>query len=373
MTGTGSSNAFTGGLTYDANLSNPFSGQLGVVLSCVEHSTDLCFVNTKFRVSQGDVYSVYTNQADINASITFRGTSLYTGNPGPFGPATLPANTGVGFLGFLGSIPSTGNAFLTDSPFLSGVLDGSLGILPQLYSTTSASTPTDELFAGLVVGHSLEETINPNANLLDQLLGRRFANVTNMAISNDGTIVVINGETFGNTGASDQLGFVDASTGGITSTLRVTLADNTVLRDAQALAYGDPNFTGTQQLYAVYDLGDGNGPTLGTIDTDTGIFTPIGPLGLGPNARVSAIAFSPGATALNPFQQGLYAIANPGYDQQRAAPRRSTRSIRTAAKYSRPSARWWMGREIHSRWHRRRLTGRAACWSMIGAQAACWM
>ncbi len=305
------------GLTYNPDIINPFTGQLGAVLSIDQHSTDLSFVNTKFRVSQGDVFSVYTNQSDLNASITFRGNSLYVGNPGAFGPGAFPANTGVGYLGYMGSIPGTGNSYLANSPFVSGVLDGSLGILPGLYSTSTTSQPTDQLFAGLVVGHSLEETINPNANLLDQLLGQGFSNVTNMAIANDGTIVVINGQNFGNAGASDLMAFVDPATGaiirngGVIEEMPVTLADTTVLRGAQALAYGDPNFTGTQQLYAVYDLGDGNGPTLGTIDTTSGIFTPIGPLGLGQTARVSAIAFSPGGTAINPFQQGLYVIADP--------------------------------------------------------------
>src|SRR6202012_744779 len=89
-------------------------------------------------------------------------------------------------------------------------------------------------------------------------------------------------------------------------------ANRTPLPGIQGLAWGDVNLDGNQQLYAVYDLGNGAGPTLGTITVDftnnRAIFNALGPIGI-PGWRIEALAFFNHETARDPQHQGLYAVA----------------------------------------------------------------
>ncbi len=311
------------GLTYDAAVYDPFSQQYGAFLTIDSGSHHLDFVNHQLRISQGDVYAVYSNAADINAAITFRGGSyLYTGNAGALNGFTVPANTGGAFLGFRGEIPNAqNNGFTTGVPFLTGELTTGVGTVPGLVEDTTnpldATTvaPTNKLFAGLTVGNSLEQPYIQTGNLIDDVLGSAFNRASAIAIAADGTIAVMN--SYDNSLApDDKIGFVDPTTGEITgSAIPITLSNGKPLFDVEAMAYGDLNLNGNDQLYAIYDLHNGAGPTLGVISISvsqtTAIFTPIGSMNLGPNAVVTAMAFTLGGTTIDETHQSLYVAADP--------------------------------------------------------------
>lgn len=304
------------GLTWDSQAINPFTGELGSFLATDVTRDDLLFVDRRLRISQGDVYSVYTPQADINSAIAFRGPTLYTGNIGAFHPVGSPANTGVAFLGALGDV-AVGNGFVGNVPLEEYALTTGIGIRPSLYTTDSGTTaaPSDTFYSGFTVGRSLEKLLNPAASMFDQLLGQTFTSIHGLSISRDGTIAAVDTDQIGPTGlaiAGDELGFIDPLTGALTGEpMAITYNNGTTvsLAGIQGLAYGDPTSSGTDTLYAVYniDLGLDAGllPTLGIIDPATGAFTPVGVqmTGLGALPRIKALAFSP--------EQNLYVIVDP--------------------------------------------------------------
>ncbi|HVT80544.1 MAG TPA: hypothetical protein VHM90_07800, partial [Phycisphaerae bacterium] len=333
-----------GGFTFNPTLVDPFTGQLGAWLSIdtathtvpgprgTARGDDLIFINHQFRVSAGDVFTVYSNIADIQSAITFQGNGLYGGNSGDLGSDNStnngdtnasPGATGTVYIGYRGEIPdnSTNDNFVASAPYLSGQLTGAIGIMPALITDvtdpTVSAPPTRKLFAGLMVAKSLEHPFNSTGNIVDNLLNGsglgNFGHVTGLAVSPDGRIVVVNSSISSAT-SNDQLALVDPTTGFLSTVpVNVTLANSTTvhLQNVEALAYGDPDLTGTASLYAVYDLGDGNGPTLGTININTGVFTPTTALQLGAHARVSAMAFTAGGTSADPNHQAFYVIADP--------------------------------------------------------------
>ncbi len=298
---------------------------------------DLVFVNDRLRISQGDVYAVYTNQADSTDSLTFQGVTqnattgnltskLYTGTPVALSigngtqTVTGPAS-GSGFLGFVGGVINQQQTGLTNgTPFLSGVINGSLGIYPA--ALTQDPNGLNTLYAGLTVGFGLETPAVLGASVGSETLGGNFTNATGLAISRDGTIAVA--RTAVNNGLDqDELGFVDPATASlIGAAVPITFGGNP-LTGIEGLAYGSPDLSGTDSLYAIYkvDLGGGTAlPTLGKLIAVTDptthailsyTFTPISQaLGLGANAQVEGMAFAPGGTNFDPNHQGLYIAAD---------------------------------------------------------------
>jgi hypothetical protein len=299
------------GLTFNNVLPDPFNGGQGVMLSVDASTGNLVLVNTRLHI-QGDAYAVYVTQSDINSSLTFRGQTLYSGSIGTFAPGGVPGNSGTALLGFIGQTTQNNQTFTDGHPFVTGQLDGSIGILPSVYAADTATTPSNILTAGVVVGRSLQQAINPAAAITTQELGNNFSQVHGSAISRAGQFAVVNANYVGGGATGDRLAFVNPATGAISSTpVNIRLANDTPLRNVQGLAYGSVNLNGSEQLYAIYDLGNGAGPTLGTINTTTGVFTPIGALNIGTLGRVYGMAFSPGGTPADPTHQGLFVVADP--------------------------------------------------------------
>ena len=306
------------GLAFNPVAIDPFTGQSGAFVSVDSATGDLMFVNHQLRISKGDVYGVYSNVSDINSAITFQGGgTLYVGGAGAMSGLTPPATTGQVFLGYRGEVPDPNNAtnYIQNQVFLTGQLTNQIGSLPGMVAdltdplTVSTAAPTNKLFAGFSVGNSLEQPYF-SGDLSGSLLGANFKRTTGLAISADGTMAIMNSNVF-NQSLGDQLGFYNPFTGDST-VIPVQLGNGTLLKNVEAMAYGDPNLTGTEQLYAVYDLHDGNGPTLGTINTTTGVFTKIGTgLLLGANGKVTAMAFTRGGTTADPTHETLYLAADP--------------------------------------------------------------
>jgi hypothetical protein len=316
------------GFTYNPVIANPFTGEVGAFLSIDTATTNLDFINDRLRINAGDVFAVYAPTADINSSITFAGGNLYQGDSGNLGNATGPSNTGTVFIGYKGTMPdnSTNDTFVASSPYLTGMITNGLGVMPGLIADMTdprvVGAPTNKLFAGLDVGQTLETPWNTNATAgtADKTLGNVFNNVSGMAVSPTGNIVVVNSFYY-NGAAGDRLAHVNRTTGQIDTSstpIRAVVLNNiahTQLKNLQALAYGDPNLDGVAQLYAVYDLGDGSGPTLGTITeaSTMAVFTPITALGLGLHGKVFTLGFTPGGTAADPAHESLYVVADPNY------------------------------------------------------------
>ena len=181
----------------------------------------------------------------------------------------------------------------------------------------SEAIPSTTLQPGLYVGYGLE---TPAANFgstdADRININGYVAVNGLAISNGGLITTVNSSP----GASDQLAFLDANGQLLTSVtpapIPVVDANGNPLSGIQGLAWGDPNLTGSQQLFAIYDLNNGNGPVLGTITIDFGsnraFFLPLGG-GMGlVGAHVEAMAFYNHETARDPAHQGLYVVAEGG-------------------------------------------------------------
>ncbi len=335
------------GLTYNPNVIDPFTGTRGVLESYdsafgssgangSRATQDTVFVSDRLRISQGDIFAVYTNQSNISDSISIQDYTVdttsgnvislaYSGSAGTlntlgnFTTVTIPT-AGGGYLGFLGTVPGPAGTPIHNQPFLSGTTDNSIGIYPGDFTTTLGGTPVDTILPGLVVGYGLEQGIDVTESLLDQTLGNNFTSANGLAISRDGTVAVIDSTA----NKADQFAFVDEATGAIDSAV-VTVKDGAgnSLSGNQGIAYGSVNLDGTESLYAIYDINfnDGNGltPTLGIItpqfngNTLTGaVFTPVGTTGLGLSnlAAVEGLAFSPGSTPLDPSHQGLYIIAD---------------------------------------------------------------
>ena len=84
------------GLTFNPKVVDPFNGNLGVLMSYdnapstpLVTTQDTVFVNDRLRISQGDVFAVYTNQSDISDSITFQHITI-----NPDGSVTSDAYSG---------------------------------------------------------------------------------------------------------------------------------------------------------------------------------------------------------------------------------------------------------------------------------------
>ncbi|MGN6370638.1 MAG: beta strand repeat-containing protein [Phycisphaerae bacterium] len=330
------------GLTWNAAVIDPFTETVGVLMSYDETTKDVVFISDTLRAQgTGQLFSVYTNQSDINASLTFQTwhptntlpfvSDLYSNNftsdlggLSNYAPALtslggnannqVPDNVGQALLGYYDAhdllIP--GGTNFAGYLHQSGTLIGTVGILPSQYTTDPTGTPSPIMQPGLYVGYGLETPAAGGPDILSDLLGSDFVGVSALSVSNFGLITAVGHTSVG----TDQLAFIDPN-GTIqnATTYSVFDANGNPLSGIQGLAWGDVNLDGGQQLYAVYDLQNGNGPTLGTITVDfnnnRAVFIPFAPIGIG-GGRIKALAFSNHETALDPNHQGLFAVADGG-------------------------------------------------------------
>jgi hypothetical protein len=289
------------GLTWNPVVANPFTKATGSLVSLDFAAPQMSITNSRLRIANGDAFAVYVTNADITSTITFEGFTttttglsslLYTGNP-----EGGTVNTGTLLMGAAGFVRGTGNTF-TATTLTAGNMLGAIGGQPQLYTTDLNGLPANVLASGLVVGRTLEQSLNPGQALPQQQRIADFTHVTSMAVSKTGTIVAFDN-------VLNRIAVVDPVTG---DSLNIA---NVGAGRVEAIAFGDPNLTGTEQLYAVIDQGDGSGPALGLLDPTTGAFTFIGSLGMGFHAAVTAIVFTPGGTSGDPSHQSFYAFADP--------------------------------------------------------------
>lgn len=304
------------GLTWNDSLINPFTGELGVLLATDSASDELVALDHRPRFPEADLFAIYVSQGDPDGSIS---VSIMTGDPlilDPFGDGQRSVRVnpaGAGDLIVVGQPVGSGGAYLgaqTEDvseaededliPILTAAIDTTIGVRPIGLGS--------ELSAGLTVGESLLDFVN-NGSWSQRLMGQNFDNVSELSMSLDGTrLIAIDIDSVDESGITlggDQLTRIDPTTGRAAVPVNVTTASagagiliGDPLSNIQGLDWGDPDFDGTETLFAIYDLVDLDGdtfadPTLGTIDPDTGEFTAIGVIDNGgdPISEVQAMAF----------------------------------------------------------------------------------
>ena len=310
------------GLTWNPTQTDPVTHTTGVLMSYDASTHDVVYVNNQVRGTQ--LYAVYTNQADINSSLTFQVytvdskgnqiSSLYTGafaadsawsRNVAVGTDHIPGNIGQALLGYF-----DGTSTAPDDLGLTATLVGNVGIMPSSYTTDLSGIPSTSLNPGLYVGYGLETPVASSGSIIGDVLGSGFSNVQALAIRNDGLFAAVNSVP----GSGDTLAFIDGTTGQVSAgPYTVVDSSNNALAGIEGLAFGDVNLNGSQQLYAVYDLHNGQGPILGTLSVNgtNAVFYQLGVLGLS-GATVQAIAFSNHQTSYDANHQGLYLIATGG-------------------------------------------------------------
>ena len=285
-------------LTYDSQLVDPFTGQLGALISTETVNDILVYINRTPRLGQY-LYSIDVSESDATAQIIVSVINRQTGAMAPF---TRDTNIGGNALAVVnavtGSAPpvngvrvaanaNSGGVFLGQRtvdiaatttvnesliPFLSAPLNGSLGTVAPIGGVVNAGFFVRENLLGYVGG-----------TRDSSLLGSNFSLVNDLAARNDGTIAAINLGAVPN-----ELGLIDPGATAVNpaSIVGITLTGvGTPLAGVEAIAWLD------QTLYAVIPMG--NGHMLGTVDV-AGVFTPIAPIAnvLG---AVTALAFAPDA------------------------------------------------------------------------------
>ena len=323
------------GLTWNPAVTDPFTNTPGALMSYDDQSAtkDVMFVADTLHST--DLFAVYTNQSDIASSLTFQTFHVVTGNPGePFHPdlftgafgangayapnnadanVGIPGAIGQGLIGYFEGT-STNKSFLHQS----ATLTGPVNIFPGEYTTDPNGIPSTILQPGLYVGYGLESPAANSGSIAGDTLGNDFVGVSGLAINSSGMMVAVSSKP----GLGDQLAFLSTNGQIISvdpvngqSIFPVVDASGNNLTGLQGLAWGDVNLDGNEQLYAIYDLGNGAGPTLGTIslnfNASQAVFNPLGALGL-TGAHVQAMAFFNHETAFDSSHQGLYIIAAGG-------------------------------------------------------------
>ncbi len=242
---------------------------------------------------------------------TINTTTLARTVNGPFPITTAPLTTTLGLR------PAAENDVPAGDPNGYNVASG-VEVAPNLLQYVSSSTTV----GGAMMGADTSTFFDPTFN--QKVIENKYVTlVGGMAVSQSGQIYVVHstmtiittlsGEVLSSTDIpQDQITELDPSTGLVESGTSQAITDSVTglpLEGVQALAYGDPNLDGSQQLYAVYN--EGGVTKLGILNPATGVFTAVAqPFG---NAQVAvqAIAFAPGSSKLDPGHQALYMLADP--------------------------------------------------------------
>ena len=186
------------GLTWNPAVIDPFTETQGVLMSYDNGTKDVVFISDALRGSGGfnELFAVYTNQADINSSLTFQTFHVTPTNPfvsdlyannflaGFGGEAAwspqkanknnhVPGNVGQALLGYF-----DGTSTAPDTLIQSGNFVGPLGILPGQYTTALGGTPSTILQPGLYVGYGLETPAATSGSISGDTLGNDFVSVS---------------------------------------------------------------------------------------------------------------------------------------------------------------------------------------------------
>ncbi len=216
-------------LTYNPTLRNPFTGQLGVLVSVDDFTDQFVYVDSRDRFPGVAAFSLYIAQSDANATITWgivpnidltnattanaeRDMEPFTGSAGTFevyGQSkviTSPGNIGGVFLGTKTSGNST--ATLNNIPIIASQLSKAMGVAPAGISTTGIVS-SQSLLAALTTSESISQRLIGNAAISD---------VTSLAVTSAGTVYAIDSSFVNAAGQNvnyNKVAVIDPTTGKI--------------------------------------------------------------------------------------------------------------------------------------------------------------
>lgn len=265
------------GLAWNPLIYNPFTGAYGALIATDATADQLVIIDDRPRFPGPDIFAIYVAQASENASICIsrvpdfdpanptapRYFDPYSGDAGQ-----LRVYSAQGGAWILVSASGSGTVYLGERtldidpkdpiddkwPIIAGNI-GQIGVRPAGFD----DWPTDganNLSAGLVVSQNLLTFIDGLPGLVNHEMGMNVSKVTAMAISHDGNIFAVDADQFDQTGMpinQDQIVQIDPVTGKALSAAGL-FSGMTPLHGVQALAYGDVNGDGQQDLYAVVSM-----------------------------------------------------------------------------------------------------------------------
>lgn len=230
-------------LVYNSAIRNPFTGELGVLMSIDNTTFEVVYVDARNRFASTNAFTLFISQADANAeiivgrvdtddpddatddAITARPMQPFTGSAGVLRVVngagqqinvTSPTGIGGVFLG-LKTFGNT-NPDLNNIPIVAGSLAASLGV-----------APAGGLAAGVVTSESLLASLSGQASLNDRLIGSTVSNVTALAVTVAGNVYAIDADgraADGSVITFDQLVQLNPSTGKVVgSPLNIRLAN----------------------------------------------------------------------------------------------------------------------------------------------------
>lgn len=294
-------------LTWNPNAIDPFTGELGALLATDSATDELVAVDYRFR-GINEAFTLYVSQSDIDSTLS---VVVLDGNGDP---QLVGSAAGSQFAAAAGGVYLGGRLLANGqptTPVIEGTLADRLGVRAAGVNDGLAG---GNVSAGFIVAPGLLDYLSTQAQLSDRLLGSNIDRVHALAIKRDITaadaFILFDTDGFDTLGnaVGDQIVRIDPLTAAAGLILDVTDGINP-LSGVLAAGYGDATFTGVQTLYAVYDIG--GTLTLGSVDTDTGVFTAITALD-GAIGGVGAIAFAPFAGNVDPARQALYLADDAG-------------------------------------------------------------
>lgn len=335
-------------LTWNPIIVNPATGQPGVLMSTDATTDQLVLIDPTARKPYSDLFALYISQASTDVTISIAvvnttpdGVGILTadgilhvdGTPDTIIPGShtemdlqvIPTDGGAPII--VTFQDGTGGAYIGArlwvdrgngpeplAPVIEGLLDGPLGVRPANLDDASDGSP-DNTFAGISAARSLLEYYNTSSNFAQRLLTQNFDNVRGFSVSREGVMVAVdtdglddNGNAITNDG--NEIAVISSANGRALAPVVITnSAGGAELAGLQGLDFGDTDFDGAEELFAVMITGNPNAPVLGRLDYNTGVFTEIGALTDGGTtiAHVGAMAFSPGEGSIA-GQQGLYVV-----------------------------------------------------------------
>lgn len=333
-----------GDISWNGQILNPFTSELGVMLGTDTASDELVYIDTRNRFPRADAFAIYVSQASSDSSIVIGQIpyASFTPKKSPSIPDMTPFENNGGVLRVIDAqnpgspriqvaIPTDSGAVYIggrtqfdlvdteenekDLPILNGTLETALGIRPQNLDELPDSVET--VSAGILAGSNLLGYVSTSSDFGQRLLGQNLDLVRALAISRAGKTIAVDSDGRGTdgafiTGQADQVSVINTTTG--RAGLPVSIFNTSTgdpIRGVSGLSWGDPTFgTTPQRLYAMYSLpsGGGSSTVLGTLNEVTGGFTPTAVASALANVRGIAFSPSPGSVA---GKQGLYAIADP--------------------------------------------------------------
>ncbi len=289
-------------LVWNPVLTDPFTGETGVLIASDATSDELIYVDSRPRFPTADIFAVYVSQASEGSTFAIsitepgwdprnpgvqREMAPWEGSVGQFrvidaqsGELTLidaPADTGGVLIGTRTEDINPNDDDEDLIPFLQDNLEewvGERGLGVRAGGVDDFESDDEvDLATGVNVAENMLEFLSSNPGISQRLLGLNLDNIQGLAVSRAGEIVVVDSDGFdfgGDTVAGDQVAIVDRETGQATELNNIIdQISGDAIGDIQGLDFADLDFDGVETLYAILDsLNLSPGFSIGSLGQD---------------------------------------------------------------------------------------------------------